>query len=123
MGGVAWYRNPSTGRHSLQIPYTTALGIRGMAPDFIFVHDVAGHLRPSLIDPHGTHLADAVDKLKGLSEYTAKHASDFHRVQSIAEVDGVYWMLDHRAEAIRAAITSFNGTDSRELFRDHGTRY
>lgn len=122
-GCVAWYRNPSTGRHSLQIPYTTALGIRGMAPDFIFVHDVAGHLRPSLIDPHGTHLADAVDKLKGLSEYTAKHASDFHRVQSIAEVDGVYWMLDHRAEAIRAAITSFNGTDSRELFRDHGTRY
>ncbi len=122
-GCVAWYRNPSTGRHSLQIPYTTAMGIRGMAPDFIFVHQVGGHLRASLIDPHGTHLADAVDKLKGLAEYTAKHAENYHRIQSIAEVDGTYWMLNHKDQDIRTAITTFGGTDSRELFRMHGTRY
>ena len=122
-GCVAWYRNPATGRHSLQIPYTAAQGIRGMAPDFVFVHQVGGQLRASLIDPHGTHLADAVDKLKGLAQYAAKHAEDYHRIQSIAEVDGTYWMLNHKDEAIRAAITSFDGTDSRELFRDHGTRY
>ena len=122
-GCVAWYRNPATGRHSLQIPYTTAQGIRGLAPDFIFVHDVAGTLRPSLIDPHGTHLADAVDKLKGLAQYAAKHDGDYHRIQSIAEIDTDFLLLNHKDPAIRTAITSFDGTDSRELFHAHGTRY
>lgn len=122
-GAVAWYRNPAIGRHSLQIPYTTAQGIRGLAPDFIFVHQVGGQLRASLVDPHGTHLADAVDKLKGLTEYAAKHAENYHRIQSIAEVDGVYWMLNHKEPSIRDAIASFDGTDSRELFRAHGSRY
>ncbi len=122
-GATAWYRNPATGRHSLQIPYTTAQGVRGLAPDFIFVHQVSGQLRASLVDPHGTHLADAVDKLKGLAEYAAKHAEDYHRIQSIALVDGEYLMLNHKEPSIRNAMTAFDGTDSRELFRAHGTRY
>ena len=120
---VAWYRNPSTGRHSLQIPYTTTAGIKGLAPDFVFVDQVAGKLVASLVDPHGTHLADAVDKLKGLAAYTATHADSYHRIQSIALVDDCYLMLNHKDAQIRAAITSFDGTDSRELFRAHGTRY
>ena len=122
-GAVAWYRNPSTGRHSLQIPYITAEGIKGLAPDFVFVDEVAGRLVASLVDPHGTQFQDAVDKLKGLSEYTASHATDYHRVQSIALVDDDYLMLNHKDPEIRAAITSFAGTDSRELFRAHGTKY
>lgn len=122
-GALAWYRNPATGRHSLQIPYVTSGGIRGLAVDFVFVHQVAGELRASLIDPHGTHLADAVDKLKGLTEYAAKHSADYHRIQSIALVDDTYLMLNHKDPAIRTAIADFDGTDSRDLFRTHGTRY
>lgn len=122
-GALAWYRNPSTGRHSLQIPYVTSGGIRGLAVDFVFVHQVAGELRASLIDPHGTHLADAVHKLKGLAEYAATHSADYHRIQSIALVDDTYLMLNHKDPAIRTAIADFDGTDSRDLFRSHGTRY
>jgi Type III restriction enzyme, res subunit len=122
-GTVAWYRNPPTGRHSLQIPYTAAEGIKGMAPDFVFVDQVAGELRAALIDPHGTHFADAVDKLKGLATYAAKHEGAYHRIQSIALVDDHYLMLNHKDAAIREAIRAFEGTDSRELFRAHGTRY
>lgn len=122
-GALAWYRNPTTGRHSLQVPYVTSEGIRGLAVDFVFVHQVAGELRASLIDPHGTHLADAVDKLKGLAEYAAAHSADYHRIQSIALVDDTYLMLNHKDAAIRTAIANFNGTDSRDLFRVHGTRY
>lgn len=122
-GAVAWYRNPSTGRHALQIPYTTSEGINGLAPDFVFVDQVAGHLVASLVDPHGTHLADAVDKLKGLAAYAATHADAYHRIQSVALVDEHYLLLNHKDPQIRDAIATFEGTDSRELFRAHGTRY
>lgn len=122
-GAVAWYRNPSTGRHSLQIPYTTADGINGLAPDFVFVDQVAGRLVASLVDPHGTHFADAVDKLKGLAAYAANHTDAYHRIQSVALVDEHYVLLNHQDPQVRDAITAFEGTDSRELFRAHGTRY
>lgn len=122
-GAVAWYRNPSTGRHSLQIPYTTAGGINGLAPDFVFVDQVAGQLVASLVDPHGTHLADAVDKLKGLAAYAATHSDTYHRIQSVALVDEHYLLLNHKDPLVRDTIAAFEGTDSRELFRAHGTRY
>lgn len=122
-GAVAWYRNPSMGRHSLQIPYTTAGGINGLAPDFIFVDQVAGQLVASLVDPHGTHLADAVGKLKGLAAYAATHLDAYHRIQSVALVNDDYLLLNHKDPLIRDAIATFEGTDSRELFRAHGTRY
>lgn len=122
-GAVAWYRNPSTGRHSLQIPYTTTGGINGLAPDFVFVDHVAGQLVASLVDPHGTHLADAVDKLKGLAAYATTHADAYHRIQSVALVDEHYLLLNHKDPLIRDAIAAFDGTDSRDLFRAYGTRY
>jgi type III restriction enzyme len=107
----------------LQIPYTTASGINGLAPDFIFVDQVSGQLVASLVDPHGTHLADAIDKLKGLSTYAAIYSDAFHRIQSVALVDDDYLLLNHKDPQVRDAITAFEGTDSRELFRAHGTRY
>lgn len=122
-GVVAWYRNPSTGRHSLQVPYIGATGTAGLAPDFIFVEEVAGTLAASLVDPHGTHLADAVAKLKGLTVYAERHADDFHRIQSIAKVGEEYLMLNHKDEGVRAAIEAFEGAHSEELFTTHGAVY
>jgi len=122
-GAVAWYRNPSSGRNSLQIPYATATGIAGLAPDFIFVSRVGDELMADLIDPHGTHLADAVPKLKGLAEYANKHGSRFHRIQSIAKIEGTYWMLNHLDPKVRAAIETYQGTDAADLFRQHGINY
>jgi hypothetical protein len=122
-GAVAWYRNPSSGRHSLQIPYTTVSGIAGLAPDFIFIIRVEGELTADLIDPHGTHLADAVPKLQGLTAYADGHASSYHRIQSIAKVDGTYKMLNHLDPIVRAAIEAYQGVDAADLFRHHGINY
>ncbi|MBQ1051626.1 DEAD/DEAH box helicase family protein [Micromonospora sp. C51] len=120
---VAWYRNPPGGRHSLQIPYVGIDGIRGMTPDFIFIHKVQGSLRASLIDPHGTYLADAVPKLKGLTDYADMHGTEFHRIQSIAKVDGKYRMLNHQDPATREAVREYEGIDAGEVFRMYGTDY
>jgi hypothetical protein len=122
-GAIAWYRNPSTGRHSLQIPYNSTLGIAGLAPDFIFIHEIDGSLTPSIVDPHGTHLADAVPKLQGLSAYADKHAAQYHRVQSVSKVDGVYRMLNHLNPKVREAVANYSGTDAASLFGSHGVNY
>ncbi|MGP3924749.1 DEAD/DEAH box helicase [Streptomyces sp. 8N616] len=122
-GAVAWYRNPVGGRHSLQIPYVAVEGIKGLSPDFIFVHRVRGELRASLIDPHGTHLADAVPKLQGLAEYAETHKDDFQRIQSVAKVDGSYLMINHQDAATRNAVKAYSGTDAAEIFRIHGSDY
>ena len=122
-GAIAWYRNPSSGRHSLQIPYTAAVGTAGLAPDFIFISRVEGELTADLIDPHGTHLADAVPKLQGLTAYADSHASSYHRVQSIAKIDGTYKMLNHLDPIVRAAIEAYQGVDAADLFRHHGINY
>lgn len=122
-GVAAWYRNPSTGRHSLQVPYIGSTGTAGLSPDFIFVEESAGNLVASLVDPHGTHLADAVNKLKGLTVYAKQHADDFHRIQSIAKVGEEYLMLNHKDEHVRAAIEAFDGMHSETLFTTHGTVY
>lgn len=122
-GAVAWYRNPSSGRHSLQIPYTATGGIAGLAPDFIFISRVEGNLTADLIDPHGTHLADAVPKLQGLTAYADSHAASYHRVQSIAKIDGTYRMLNHLDPIVRAAIEAYQGVDAADLFRHHGINY
>ncbi|WP_282696720.1 DEAD/DEAH box helicase family protein [Streptomyces sp. CC208A] len=122
-GAVAWYRNPSSGRHSLQIPYTAPDGIRGLAPDFVFIHDVGGELRASLIDPHGTHLVDAVPKLKGISAYASDHAESFHRIQSVAKVGGRFLMLNHLDPNVREAIRAHDGPEASDLFHTHGSDY
>lgn len=122
-GAIAWYRNPSYGKHSLQIPYTTAAGVAGLAPDFIFIHQVAGELVASIIDPHGTHLADAAPKLKGLAQYAETHHQSFHRIQSIAVVEGSYRMLNHRDPQVREAVAAHSGADAESLFVTHGSAY
>jgi type III restriction enzyme len=122
-GVVAWYRNPARGKRGLQIPYETSGWWSGLAPDFIFVNLVGGALVASIIDPHGTHFADAAPKLKGLAAYAEEHAHQFHRIQSVAKIDGSYLMLNHLKDDVRAAIKGFNGTDAADLFRRHGINY
>ena len=110
------------------------MGAVGFVDDFLKVRNqrslglggwskVAGQLVASLVDPHGTHLADAVGKLKGLAAYAATHLDAYHRIQSVALVNDDYLLLNHKDPLIRDAIATFEGTDSRELFRAHGTRY
>jgi len=120
---LVWYRNPSSSRSGLAIPYDTSAGISGCYPDFIFIEQVGSELRPSIIDPHGTHLQDAVDKLKGITDYAKEHGDEFHRIQSIAKIGDEYLMLNHKDPMTRVNIEVFDGNDASELFRSLGTRY
>lgn len=126
-GAVAWYRNPpNRPKNALVIPWQKWDGWHGLYVDFVFVHASAGVLRPSIVDPHGAFMTDAVGKLKGLAEYVAKHPGVFHRVQVIDQVDSRYRMLDLLDEEVRAAILAYKGKDADdagELYAHHGHDY
>lgn len=121
---VAFYRNPSESMSPLafSIPYLSPVGRKAVHPDFIFfVRDAKGAIRPSIIDPHGTYLADALPKLKGYVEYLREYPDVFVQVLSITSlVDGterVYRSLNLREPAVQDAIMDFCGDSTEELYR------
>lgn len=126
-GAVAWYRNPANRpRNAVVIPWHKWDGWHGTHPDFVFIHRVEGMLRPSLIDPHGAFMQDAVGKLKGLAAYVETNPSAYHRVQVVDAIGGRYRMLDLLDDQVREAIVAYKGDDSddaAELFARHGRDY
>lgn len=105
-GAVAWYRNPPRPAvDSLGVAYRDGQGNwRTMHPDFVFFHEVGGEVRASIVDPHGTHLDDAVTKLKALAEFTQKFGDEFHRIEALAQVGTKMKVLDMTKPAVRKAI-------------------
>lgn len=125
-GFTAWYRNPTGGQRALRVPYETGKGWGKMYPDFIVLHDVDGEgLRASIIDPHGHHLGDAGDKLRGLGAYAERHGDEFSRILGVIKMtDGEFRMLDLKDATIRAALTDVNGKDNIErVFAMYGAVY
>lgn len=120
---VGWYRNPTGGSASLRVPYRGTQFDKSMYPDFIMFHRTDDGIRPSIIDPHGFHLADASAKLKGLAEYASNHQGDFERIDAVAEVDRQLLALDLRSEAVRDAVSKLKDGDVRELFEKHAGAY
>lgn len=121
---VAFYRNPSESMSPLafSIPYLSPVGRKAVHPDFIFfVRDAEGTIRPSIIDPHGMYLSDALPKLKGYVEYLRDYPDVFVQVLSITSlVDGaerVYRSLNLREPAVQDAIMDFCGDSPEELYR------
>ena len=124
---VGWYRNPTGGQRALRVPYEVGTGGFGrMYPDFVIVQaDDNGELQASIIDPHGHHLADAADKLRGLAAYAEKHQSGFARVVGlIQDGDGEFRMLDLKDPTIQMALEKVHGKESIEgVFAAHGSVY
>ncbi|WP_165757870.1 hypothetical protein, partial [Mycolicibacter engbaekii] len=56
------------------------------------------------IDPHGTHLDDAVIKLKALAEFTQKFGDEFHRIEAVAKVGSTMKVLDMTRHIVREAV-------------------
>ncbi|MCQ4620719.1 DEAD/DEAH box helicase family protein [Corynebacterium sp. CCUG 71335] len=86
-GATAWYRNPSrASAEALTAVYYdgTTEQWRNMQPDFIFFREVEGVVRPSIIDPHGHHLGDALDKLRALSNYAAEFGDQFVQILAVS---------------------------------------
>lgn len=125
-GFIAWYRNPSGGQRALRIPYEATSGYAKLYPDFVFIHaDEDGMPQASIIDPHGHHLADAGDKLRGLAKYAHDHGAEVARVIGVIRSGGgEFRLLDLKDETIRAALTGVNGKDAiEEVFAQHGAVY
>ena len=108
-GFQAWYRNPSrpTG-DALAVAYRNAQGHwRRMCPDFIFFHNDGRNIRVSIVDPHGPHLSDALEKLRGLAKFADSHGELFHRIESVARgKDGVLRVLDLTDPQVRESVSA-----------------
>ncbi|BBX09955.1 hypothetical protein MAIC_47580 [Mycolicibacterium aichiense] len=105
-GAVGWYRNPPRSAvDSIGIAYRDGQGNwRTMHPDFVFFHDVGGEVKASIVDPHGTHLDDAVTKLKALAGFAQEFGDEFHRIEAVAQVGSKMKVLDMTKPAVREAV-------------------
>ncbi len=125
-GFVAWYRNPTGGQRCLRIPYKDGDTWKPLYPDLVVFHrDDSGEIRPSVVDPHGHHLADAGPKLRGLADYAVKHSDACARIIAvIRNTNGDYRMLDLTDTTIQTAVKKVTGKDQIEaLFNEHGAAY
>jgi type III restriction enzyme len=111
-----WYRNPQQpGQSSLGIAYLIGDRWEIVRPDFVFfATQDDGSVAADIVDPHGTHLADALPKLQGLAIYAETHASKYRRIEAIAEGGGRLRALDLTRSDVRAAITT--ASDAKSLF-------
>lgn len=121
---VAFYRNPSESMSPLafSIPYLSPVGWKAVHPDFIFfVRDAEGTIRPSIIDPHGAYLADALPKLKGYVEYLREYPTVFLQALSVSSFgdgpDKAYRSLNLLRPEVQDAIMGFAGDTVEELYR------
>lgn len=124
---VGWYRNPSVSRpDAFGVPYRDTTGNwRTVHPDFLIFTRVGDRIRPSVVDPHGTHLDDSLVKLRGLAAFAEKHGASFHRIDSIgtAGTSGELRVLDMLDPAVREAVRTTTGTASELFGSEIGAKY
>lgn len=132
-----WYRNPSSATEAaLRIPYDEAGTLRdegvtkdkkwkSLQPDFVFIHEGDnGTFVPSVVDPHGSWINDALPKLKALAEYAqrcldSETGNPFARIDAIAEnAHKELVTLDMTEEHVRAAVLAYTGTQAKDLYND-----
>lgn len=105
-GCVGWYRNPARGtEEALRVPYYEGEVWKSMQPDFVvFSRKQDGSLGASIVDPHSTHLSDALVKLRGLARFAERHGAKFVRIEAISKVDNELRVLDMKDVRVRAKL-------------------
>ena len=110
-----WYRNPNRpSQDSLGIAYTDGDETKIVRPDFVFFAEQDGKIVADIIDPHGSYLADALPKLKGLAGYAEAHAKIYRRIEAVAKPGDKLRRLDMTAD-VRKAI--MEATSAETLFK------
>jgi type III restriction enzyme len=115
---VGWYRNPSQATvHSIRVPYRDGDKWRSMQPDFIFVsRREDGELAASIVDPHSSHLADALLKLVGLADFAERDA--YLRIDALDQNSNKELVvLNMKDESVRAAVR--NAASTADLYDGH----
>lgn len=117
---VAFYRNPSgsMSAKAFSIPYMSSVGRKALHPDFLFfVKDVAGVIRPSIVDPHGEFLGDTLAKLRGYVTYLRDYPDVFKQVLLVGDMgEGVYKVLNLLRSDVQDAVMSYSDVDCKALF-------
>lgn len=120
---VCWYRNPvgkSTGQ-SLRIAYRLGDDRKTLHPDFIFFEKCKGEVMPSIVDPHGLHLADTLPKLRGIAKYVEDFGDTFARYWFVSDYKKQAMYLDLKDSEVRNIIAS--ASDAYECFEKCGKKY
>jgi type III restriction enzyme len=122
---LGWYRNPSSGRHALAIPYEFGAKTRLMHPDFLFFHQDGDDIVLDLIDPHRHDANDAAPKWAALAKYASDHPDHLRRVLAvIRDVHGNLRALDLRKDSIADKLVAATNKDLMEaLFASEGMNY
>ena len=113
-GFLAWYRNPGwSSQESLGAAYEMDGAMRIVRPDFlVFARRSDGTVGASIVDPHGTHLKDSLPKLRGLSDFAARHAGRFQRIDAVAKVGDSMRVLDLTSAVVRKAVEDATDVDA-----------
>ncbi|SRX96063.1 type III restriction protein res subunit [Arthrobacter chlorophenolicus A6] [Mycobacterium shimoidei] len=122
---VGWYRNPSSGKHALAVPYEFGDKYQLMHPDFLFWHDEGdGKYVMDIVDPHNHSLADTHAKWAALSKYAQDHPDRVRRCLAVAEIDGVMRALDLTKNGVDERIAAATNKNLIEaLFAEEGMAY
>jgi len=120
---IAWYRNPTSGIGSLKVPYYMNRRHHGMAPDFIFFHETADGIVPSILDPHAQNQSDSVPKLKGLVRYAKAHGDEYQRIESIIKIKDVYHSLNLKDKTVQDAVEAYRDARPEPLYTEHAGKY
>lgn len=118
---VAWYRNPSSGRRAVAIPYKEGNEEKTMYPDFIFFREVEGEIVVDIVDPHDPSRGDTIRKWVGLAEYAEKHRHEVGQLVAVIQHNGDYWTLDLRDSTVKEDLNRASSeADVREIFSKYG---
>lgn len=122
---VAWYRNPSSGRHALAVPYQFGDKHQLMHPDFLFWHDDGdGKYVMDIVDPHRHDLADSSAKWSALARYAQFNAHLVRRCIAVAKIGGGLQALDLMSDGIDERVAeATNQNLIAALFDSEGMAY
>lgn len=102
-----------------------------MQPDFVFfAQKGGGEIAPVIVDPHGHHLSDALDKLRALADFAEDFAEHFMRIEAVSNNErgdlgtahtGKLVMLDLLDKKVRASVRKSEG--AAVAYREAGIVY
>ena len=123
---VGWYRNPSSGKHALAIPYEYGEDkSRLLHPDLLFFHQDGEQVVIDIVDPHRHDAADTAPKWAALAKYATDHPEHLRRVVAvIKDSNGTLRSLDLTASGAAAKVAAASNRDKIEtLFASEGSNY
>ncbi|WJR35276.1 DEAD/DEAH box helicase family protein [Mycobacteroides immunogenum] len=124
---VGWYRNPSAAtENAIRVPYQRKDGTWTTAqPDFIFFQQKAdGTVIASVVDPHGTHFDDGIERLKGFADFVDRYPTNFAAFESLTmNSEKVLVKLNLLDADVRKAIRAAGATDKALFHGEHAIKY